>query len=275
VRRDSIFYKLFQQAPTLLFELLEETPSKAQQYRFDSVAVKEPRFEIDGVFLPPDTEAGVVYFCEVQFQRDEMLYERLFGESFLYFYRNRRRFTDWQAVIIYPTRSTEQTETHPYRSQLNSDQVHRVYLNELGEIERLPLGVALMALTTIDEESTPEAARSLLERSRIEASQETRRAIIEMLTTILVYKFTDLSRREAEAMLGISLEETRFYQEAKEDGERSLILRQLNRRFGTLPETAASLIAGLSLTQIESLGEALLDFQAIADLEAWLRNLPK
>lgn len=149
-----------------------------------------------------------------------------------------------------------------------------MFLDELGEIEQLPLGVALMALTTINEASTPEAARSLLERSRTEESQEAIRAIIEMITTILVYKFTDLSRQEAEAMLGITtLQETRFYQEAKEDGERSLILRQLNRRVGALPEALSSQIANLSLAQIESLAEALLDFQALSDLEAWLEHL--
>ncbi|MEG4072791.1 Rpn family recombination-promoting nuclease/putative transposase [Microcoleus sp. Pol14C2] len=300
MRRDSIFYKLFQEAPTLLFELLEESPSNAEQYRFDSVAVKEPKFEIDGVFLPPDAEPGVVYFCEVQFQRDELLYERLFGESFLYFYRNRQRFTDWEAVVIYPSRSTEQSETHPYRALLNCNQVHRVYLDELGDIEQLPLGVALMALTTIDEASTPEAARLLLARSQREESEAASRAIIEMLTTILVYKFTNLNRREAEAMLGITLEETRFYREAKEEGieqgieqgivqgivqgreqeGRALILRQLNRRLlnrrvGTLPESITTRIADLSIEQIETLAEELLDFQSIEDLEVWLENLPQ
>ncbi|MEG4304318.1 Rpn family recombination-promoting nuclease/putative transposase [Microcoleus sp. D3_18a_C4] len=295
MRRDSIFYKLFQEAPTLLFELLEESPSNAEQYRFDSVAVKEPKFEIDGVFLPPDAEPGVVYFCEVQFQRDELLYERLFGESFLYFYRNRQRFTDWEAVVIYPSRSTEQSETHPYRSLLNCNQVHRVYLDELGDIEQLPLGVALMALTTIDEASTPQVARLLLARSQREESEAASRAIIEMLTTILVYKFTNLNRREAEAMLGITLEETRFYREAKEEGieqgieqgivqgivqgreqeGRVLILRLLNRRVGTLPESITTRIADLSIEQIETLAEELLDFQSIEDLEVWLENLPQ
>ncbi|HSF72563.1 MAG TPA: Rpn family recombination-promoting nuclease/putative transposase [Microcoleus sp.] len=295
MRRDSIFYKLFQEAPTLLFELLEESPSNAEQYRFDSVAVKEPKFEIDGVFLPPDAEPGVVYFCEVQFQRDELLYERLFGESFLYFYRNRQRFTDWEAVVIYPSRSTEQSDTHPYRSLLNCNQVHRVYLDELGDIEQLPLGVALMALTTIDEASTPEAARLLLARSQREESEAASRAIIEMLTTILVYKFTNLNRSEAEAMLGITLEETRFYREAKEEGieqgieqgivqgivqgreqeGRALILRLLNRRVGILPEYITTRIADLSIEQIETLAEELLDFQSIEDLEVWLENLPQ
>ena len=75
MRRDSIFYKLFQQSPTLLFEILTNSPINAENYRFDSVAVKEPKFEIDGVFLPPENEAaGIVYFCEVQFQKDEQLY---------------------------------------------------------------------------------------------------------------------------------------------------------------------------------------------------------
>ncbi|BAY73740.1 hypothetical protein NIES25_01480 [Nostoc linckia NIES-25] len=111
MRRDSIFYKLFQQYPTLLFELLTNPPTNADTYRFDSVAVKEPKFEIDGVFLPPENEGvGVVYFCEVQFQKDEQLYERVFAESSLYFYRNRNRFSDWEAVIIYPSRSVEQSE---------------------------------------------------------------------------------------------------------------------------------------------------------------------
>ncbi|BAZ81669.1 type I site-specific deoxyribonuclease, HsdR family protein [Sphaerospermopsis kisseleviana NIES-73] len=103
MRRDSIFYKLFQQYPSVLFQLLDKPPKNADAYRFDSVAVKEPKFEIDGVFLPPENQSpGTVYFCEVQFQRDEQLYERVFAESHLYFYRNRSRFSDWQGVIIYP-----------------------------------------------------------------------------------------------------------------------------------------------------------------------------
>ncbi len=62
MRRDSLFYALFQKAPNLLFELLDHTPANAQGYRFDPVAVKEPKFEIDGVFLPPESP-GVVYVC--------------------------------------------------------------------------------------------------------------------------------------------------------------------------------------------------------------------
>ncbi|MER3436093.1 MAG: hypothetical protein C4288_22680 [Leptolyngbya sp. ERB_1_1] len=37
--------------------------------------------------------------------------------------------------------------------------------------------------------------------------------IIEVITTIAVYKFSNLTREEVEAMLGRSIEETRIYQD--------------------------------------------------------------
>lgn len=275
MRRDSIFYKLFQQSPTLLFELLTNPPTNADAYRFDSVAVKEPKFEIDGVFLPPENKsAGVVYFCEVQFQRDEQLYERVFAESSLYFYRNCTRFSDWQAVIIYPSRNIEQSNIYPHRGLLNSNQIHRVYLDELGNIRELPLWVALMVLTTLEEEQAPQEARYLLERSRQEQPQPSSSVIMELVTTIMLYRFEQLSQMEVESMLGITLKETRVYREIKEEGRReeaaNLISRLLTKRLGELSEEIRSSIAGLSLPVLEDLSEAVLDFTSLADLQAWL-----
>jgi predicted transposase/invertase (TIGR01784 family) len=277
MRRDSIFYKLFQQYPNLLFELLTNPPENADAYRFDSVAVKEPKFEIDGVFLPPTTEnPGVVYFCEVQFQKDELLYERVFAESYLYFYRNRARFSNLQLVIIYPSRKIEQSDTLPYENLLNSSQVNRIYLNELGDIRQLPVWVGLMVLTTLDDEQATQEARYLLTRNQQEESQAGNRAIIELITTIMVYKFENKSRIEVEEMLGITLQETRVYREIKEEGReseaRSLILRLLNRRVGELPEDVRQQVEALPLEQLENLGEALLDFSSMADLQAWLEE---
>ncbi len=301
MRRDSIFYRIFKQSPALIFELLETVPTNAADYKFDSVAVKEPKFEIDGVFLPPDTEdSGVVYFCEVQFQKDEQLYERLFGEAFLYFYRNRDRYSDWQAVVIYPSRNLEQTNAHPYRALLSSDQVHRVYLDEVGEIRQLPLGIALMVLTTVDQVQAPEEARYLLARAQQEGQSATvSRAIMEIVTTIMVYKFEQMSRVEVEAMLGLTLQETRVYQEAKaegrEEGERigeergeqrgqqkgaaSLVVRLLTQRLdqelsaGMQTDKSAiarSRVEALPLPQLEALTEILLDFTSLDDLLTWL-----
>lgn len=176
-------------------------------------------------------------------------------------------------MIIYPTRSIEQSDIYPHRTQLNGNQVHRIYLDELGDIRQLPLWVALMVLTTVEEEKAPSEARYLLERSSVEQPETASRAIIELVTTIMVYKFEKLSRKEVESMLGITIKETRVYREIKEEGERSLILRLLSRRFGELPQQVRDRIETLSLEQLENLGEALLDFTSMADLQETLEAL--
>lgn len=51
---------------------------------------------------------------------------------------------------------------------------------------------------------------------------------------------------------------------------RSLIKRLLPRRVGALTEPINTQIEGLSLTQLEALAEALLDFSDRADFERWL-----
>ena len=269
MRRDSIFYYLFSQAPGLLSELVPDPPANADAYRFDSVAVKEPRFEIDGVFLPPEGNPGIVFFVEVQFQRDERLYERIFAEVMLYFYRNRESFTNWQVIVIYPSRSTEQSDLLPHSSFLNGGQVHRIYLDELGDINQLPLWVGLMVLTTVDESQAPQEARELLSRAQAVPTAESR-VIIDMVVTIISYRFGQITRQEVERMLDITLEETKLYQGIKAEGEVDVILRQLRKRFGNLSEDIQSSISALPLTSLEELSEALLDFLDVSEVQNWL-----
>ncbi len=59
-------------------------------------------------------------------------------------------------------------------------------------------------------------------------------------------------------------------QEGKQEEAVSLIMRMLKRRFGSLTPQLRSQIASLSVMQLEDLGEALLDFAAVSDLETWL-----
>ncbi len=61
-------------------------------------------------------------------------------------------------------------------------------------------------------------------------------------------------------------------QEGREEGEQRLILRQLNRSFGEIDATLIEQVKRLSIEQLEELGEALLDFSELADLEAWLNQ---
>jgi len=50
----------------------------------------------------------------------------------------------------------------------------------------------------------------------------------------------------------------------------SLVLRQLKKRIGEIRPEDESRITGLSVEQLEALGEALLDFASSEDLTAWL-----
>jgi hypothetical protein len=62
---------------------------------------------------------------------------------------------------------------------------------------------------------------------------------------------------------------------AMERGEQQLIIRQLNRRIGEIKSSFIDTIRTLTIDQLELLGEALLDFSSITDLEQWLQNKPE
>ncbi|WP_404790223.1 Rpn family recombination-promoting nuclease/putative transposase [Altericista sp. CCNU0014] len=75
-----------------------------------------------------------------------------------------------------------------------------------------------------------------------------------------------------------------FLQEGKLEGKRegklegkleeafSLVCRQLSRRIGNISPELSAQVQALPLTQIEALGEALLDFSSPNDLTSWLHN---
>ena len=60
--------------------------------------------------------------------------------------------------------------------------------------------------------------------------------------------------------------------EGRKEGKRSLIIRQLNRRIGNVSSEMEAQIAALPLEQLETLGEAQLDFTTLADLDGWLTS---
>lgn len=113
----------------------------------------------------------------------------------------------------------EPKNTTIHRSLLNSSQVQRIYLDELGSPDEQKVGISLMQLTIASETQMVQDAKRLIER--VQQEQITvlaKEEIIDVITTIAVYKFANLSREEVEAMLGVKLEETRVYQEAKQEG---------------------------------------------------------
>ena len=94
---------------------------------------------------------------------------------------------------------------------------------------------------------------------------------MELVTSIIVYKFEQLSREEIDNMLGITLKGTRVYEEAREEEAATLIILMLKTRFGQeLSEETRARIEGLPLSTLHNLGQALFNFTSLADLQAWL-----
>jgi predicted transposase/invertase (TIGR01784 family) len=58
-------------------------------------------------------------------------------------------------------------------------------------------------------------------------------------------------------------------QEGRKEGLVAIVLRLLTHKFGTLPPKLHTRITRLHIPRLESLAEAILDFQSLADLELW------
>jgi predicted transposase YdaD len=131
---------------------------------------------------------------------------------------------------------------------------------------------------SLEGEDTITAARQALARNIDNLD------IIEMVTTIMVYKFTQLTRAEVDAMLGVTLQETRVYQEAKAEGKvegkvegnaegkLEMLLMLLNHNFGSLPDNLTEQIEMLPIEQLEALCTASFNFQNLSDLTAWFND---
>ncbi len=108
-----------------------------------------------------------------------------------------------------------------------------------------------MVLTTLSDETAPATARNLLGRAEREtSSSQTRQCIIEMISTIIVYKFTHLSRQEIDAMLGVTIEDTRVYREAQEDKAKTIAINLLQQ--GISIEAIAQ-ATGLTIAQLQEM----------------------
>lgn len=88
-------------------------------------------------------------------------------------------------------------------------------------------------------------AKELISRTQQEIDNEPKqRQLLELLETILVYKFPKMTRKEIELMFGLSdLKQTRVYQEAKQEGRQEGARQQKFRMIPLL------LRLGLSIEQ--------------------------
>jgi len=260
LRTDTIFYQLFQTFPSLLMELLGEDTETIANYQFTSVEVKEKAFRFDGVFLP-QADDKTIWFVEVQFQKVNEFYGQLFSEIFL-FLQQYRPVQDWGVLVLFPDRQTEPVLGRQYRELRG--RVRAIYLNELEPGTSAVLGLVKLIVTP--ETAVIKAAQALVEMGKGVSG------LLEFVETILIYKLNTLSREEIERMFTLGdLQQTRVYQEAKQEGEqrgkREILQRLLTRKFGSVPDSISTKLECLSLDQLGEIAEAIIDVSSLDELE--------
>jgi predicted transposase/invertase (TIGR01784 family) len=186
-------------------------------------------------------------------------------------------------------RSQDLGSERPYQGLLSS-QVQKLYLDDLLTQENLSLNLAILKLVVTPEIEAISQAQNILGSAK--TAEEFRRSL-DLVEAILVNKFPKLSIEEIQRMLDLreaDVTQTRFYQEVlqigrregeqqgiqqgMQQGETNMVIRLLTRRCGNLTSNQVKKVRSLSLTQLESLGEALLDFNNLPDLENWFINNP-
>jgi predicted transposase/invertase (TIGR01784 family) len=278
MRTDTIFYQLFLTFHSLLFELLGEPIENADGYQFISAEIKEKAFRFDGIFIP-DREDKPLYFVEVQFQNKPDFYWEFIAEINLYL-NQYKPVQDWKAIALFAQRRFEVISLSSYQQELiNNGRIIPLYLDE---VRSGSIGVGLIQLILAQDVQAPILVQQLLQRARTEiVDPSVTRDIIDLLETVLVSKFAQLNREEIQAMFLLSdIKQTRVYQDAKQEGRQEgrqegevrIVLRLLSKRVGMISDRQIQMINNLTLEQLDDLGDALLDFGNIADLDNWLRS---
>jgi predicted transposase/invertase (TIGR01784 family) len=195
-----------------------------------------------------------------------------------YYIRLRRKFPhrEIEQVVIYLRRTgSDLVRQSEYSTTKMNHQfrVVRLWEEEVSNFLTTPglLPYAVLAKST-DKEATLQQVGDRRQESNLTAATGIL-AGLELSQTII--------RRLIRSDI---MKESVIYQEILREGEatgeargradegRALITRLLTRKFGNLAPELLSRVHQLSIDQLESLGEALLDFNEIVDLENYLAS---
>lgn len=183
-----------------------------------------------------------------------------------------------QVVLFLQQTTSEQAFVSEY-TDTNTQHCYRV-IRLWEQDPNLLLSVpGLLPFATLSQTNSP---RTLLEQiaNRIATIEEPNQqadllACTQVLAGLRFEKnlIRQLFRKE-------TMRESVIYQEIREDGllegrQReaiSFVTRQLTRRVGAIAPIIQEQIQTLSVEELENLGEALLDFSEVTDLENWLNQ---
>jgi predicted transposase YdaD len=274
---DKLFYWLFQQHPDRILELQKDLPPEACGWRFSAPVVKEREHRLDGLFHPPAQAPELpVVLLEAQMAADPRFLRRLYAQS-ARVVEQESAIEHWRVLVICPHRRLNFGGVTAV-AEFVRERVHWLELEAAANDPTAPPLLRAMALLVQPEEAI--AASSAALQAEV-AGTETERAIADVIAAIVITRFNGRSIPELCAMGGITLEEfTRSVayqeifgqgrQEGRQEGELDLALRLLRRRCGQLSPEQFARVRALPLERIEALGEALLEFRDVSDLEAWL-----
>jgi Domain of unknown function (DUF4351) len=146
-------------------------------------------------------------------------------------------------------------------------------------INQLPCTQETLLLRLLGEGKTQRQA--IAEVLAFDIEDPRRSSILKLLASwkISIEITEQVAEAEKELLMALSKAYLEWEQQTEQRGlqqglqrERSLVLRLLNRRVGTLPEELETQISALPVDELENLGDALLDFTSLSDLQLWLRS---
>jgi hypothetical protein len=232
-------------------------------------------------------DAVFIFHPEAQASPESFFTRRIF----FYFARLHQKFLlRIYPIVIFSFDQPYREEPHTYTVEFPNWKVlefnfKSIQLNRLNWRDFLsqpnPVAAALMSKMRIAPEDRP---RVKVECLRLLATLQ-----LDPARTRLISGFVDtylklnaietqtfqaeIAKIEPERREGVMQIVTSWMQEGIDQGierERSLVVRLLTKRVGTLPSEVRDRIDQLPIDQVEALGEALLEFRTLTDLEAWL-----
>lgn len=259
MKRDSLFFRFFQELPSSFFQMIGRADTDPLRYELNAIEYKETSVRLDGLFLPRDPRIDPAYIWEAQYYASDKVYANLLSKVGR-FLEHGNSSQDWVAVVIYPKRSMEQKNLRPYRCLLQSDQLVRIYLDELPPAAPDQFEMGILELIAAKPEVALEKAQVMVPRLRSSnRSNAFQRQVVQFLETIILYQFPQMSRKEIEKMLQVTdVRETRVFQEALEEGEEkgrrealeAVILGMLD---ADRPVAEIAKITGLSAARIRAI----------------------
>ncbi|HLK56355.1 MAG TPA: DUF4351 domain-containing protein [Chthonomonadaceae bacterium] len=149
----------------------------------------------------------------------------------------------------------------------------RDFVNKLN-----PVAAALMAKMKIEPIDRPKV---LIQCARMLATLKLDAARSELIWTFAESylkltaeetqqyerEFAQLDPKEQETTMELI---SSFRREGRHEGKETLVVRQMRKRFGAISPEITKRLDALSSDELDQLGEDLLDFTSIVDLENWL-----